>query len=64
MNLTSTERIALVYLRVLKRAPTSSELAKSEQFIQQASQAGGENRTAWQSLCRVLVASNEFSYIE
>lgn len=64
MNANSADRLTQAYRWILQREPTSVELRQAEEFIRRASQTGDEARDAWQSLCRVLVASNEFSYIE
>ena len=62
----------LAYRRVYGRAPTANETGRALEFIAryQSSLAGAtiepaEARVrAWQSLCRVLISSNEFMYLE
>ena len=61
-----------VYRRVHCRAPTASETSRAIEFIAryQSSLAGAtiepaEARArAWQALCRVLISSNEFMFLE
>jgi hypothetical protein len=59
-------RIQQAYLLVLNRpvTPASTELALS--YLSGFPPAGGEDRrlTAWTSLCRALIASNNFLYVE
>ncbi|MDX1928568.1 MAG: DUF1553 domain-containing protein [Pirellulaceae bacterium] len=59
------QRIEAVYLRILKRQPTTDEMTAASNFIRTSGlSAESSAATAWQSLCRVLISSNEFSYIE
>jgi Protein of unknown function (DUF1553)/Protein of unknown function (DUF1549)/Planctomycete cytochrome C len=68
-------RIVLVYQRTLGRTPTAEEIRESLGYLEssrskslataQASNAGATpNVDAWQSLCRVLLSSNEFIYVD
>ncbi len=62
----------LAYRRVHGRAPSANETSRAIEFIAryQSGLAGAnvepaEARTrAWQALCRVLISSNEFMYLE
>ena len=66
-------RLDRLYLVTLGRPPRQLEIARSEQFLgtflQQLAATGGcddevaPERLAWQVLCQVLLASNEFIYI-
>ncbi len=55
-----------VYLRVLQRLPDEREANAATRFLSDALQTTGEqNRAeALQGLCRVLMSTNEFSYVE
>jgi len=70
-NRDDTARIAELYQRALGRAPRTVEIERATQFLtryeQQAAteSAGVPPRTqAWQSLCRAVLATNEFIYVE
>ncbi len=53
-------RLQQAYLRILGRDPRPDEQAAWRPFLD-----GFDDRlSAWQSVCRVLVSSNEFVYIE
>jgi hypothetical protein len=63
--LDDAQRIIAVYSRILKRQPTIEEIAAASNFIRDSGlSAESTAATVWQSLCRVLISSNEFSYIE
>lgn len=65
MPLDDSQRIVAVYKRILKRQPTTVEKTAASNFIRDAGlSAESTTTTVWQSLCRVLISSNEFSYIE
>ncbi len=69
-------RINAAYQRILKRPPTTEETSAAATFLSSArtnSRRSSINQmecadegeiSLWQSLCRVLISSNEFSYIE
>ena len=65
-------RIARVYELVLLRPPSTQETREWLEFLAQydraqrneAAEVGPRNRHAWQGLCRVLLSSNEFVYVE
>ncbi len=66
-----SHRIALAYANAFGREPSASEVAGSLEFINQveqtlATQEGTpeqRRRQAWNSLCHVLLSSNEFIYL-
>ncbi len=63
--LDDAQRILAVYSRILKRKPTTEEFSAASDFIRNSGlSAESTSATVWQSLCRVLISSNEFSYIE
>ena len=65
-------RVGLAYRRMFGRAPTPVESARALQFVRRIETTLAESVPdqaeravrAWQSLCRVLIASNEFIYVE
>ncbi len=65
LSLNETERIVAIYLRILKRPPTAKEISVASDFVRNAGLSADSSATSvWQSLSRVLISSNEFSYIE
>ena len=53
-------RLSRTYLQILGRTPRPDEQEAWQSFLD-----GFDDRlSAWQSVCRVLVSSNEFIYIE
>ncbi|MCC6509591.1 MAG: DUF1549 domain-containing protein, partial [Pirellulaceae bacterium] len=66
-TLDDAQRISWAYRQILKRPPTLDEIVASSTFVRQArlqSTSEEAERVGWQSLCRVLISSNEFSYVE
>jgi hypothetical protein len=61
-------RVHLAYEKAYARPPTDAETARALRFVAAVEQhlpAGADRRLrAWQSLCRVLVAADEFIYVE
>jgi hypothetical protein len=66
-------RVQALYQRCYARAADEGELARALAFIEKYQRATAEGGTldvvarrvrAWQALCRVLLAANEFIYIE
>jgi hypothetical protein len=65
-------RVWLAYERAYGRAPDERETARALAFLRRCEEAlagekmdAGERRLrAWQSLCRVVLAANEFVYVE
>ena len=65
-------RIALVYEKALGRPPSDAESARMIAFVEQVAKTlesqdiptDQARQKAWRSLCRVVMGSNEFIYIE
>jgi hypothetical protein len=62
-------RVRNLYLLSLGREPAEAEVARALSFVDRYSQAAPgqdpvETVPAWQALCRVLLSSNEFLYVE
>ena len=61
-----SDRIAIAFRVALGRAPVQREVAETLQYIA-AYPGAGETAAGrvqrWQSLCRLLLASNEFNYV-
>jgi hypothetical protein len=65
-------RLRLIYERAYSRPPSAEETRKALAFLERYQQAlAARNakqeearRGAWQALCRVLLSSNEFVYVE
>ncbi len=55
-----TERIERAYRLVLSRPPTAREAERAVSYVR----AYGANETAWASLCKTLLASNEFHHVD
>ncbi len=75
LNDDDMRRVSLAYRRTLGRRPQAEEIQESLGYLDSckrkalaAAQASGAvttpNLDAWQSLCRVLLASNEFIYLD
>ena len=72
-SMDDAQRIIAVYRRVLKRPPEDDEIVAAANFLKSAREQAEKFRSKdgpsaeiliWQSLSRVLISSNEFSYIE
>ena len=57
---TSDERIGIAYRRVLGRPPTDGERDLAQRYVA----ASADKGKSWASLCKMLLASNEFHYVE
>jgi cytochrome c553 len=63
-------RVQMIYLKAYSRPATEAELARALQFTQlietrlQEKQQTDASIRAWQSLCRVVLGSSEFVYVE
>ncbi len=57
------QRIVLLYRRVLSRSPSDVEIEDALQFVT-SQPAGYEAQAAWQSLAHVLLAANEFLFLD
>ncbi|MCI0659703.1 MAG: PSD1 and planctomycete cytochrome C domain-containing protein [Acidobacteria bacterium] len=64
-GLTDSIRIRLAYLRILNRPATEEEVMKSGEYITLFQEKYSKSvNEAWQSFTRVLMASNEFIYLD
>lgn len=70
-NVDEDTRVRRAYQLAFQREPSSSEIARAKEFVQQL--AASDNLTgtaaeqqlaAWRSLCRTLLAANEFLFVE
>ena len=69
---TDDERIERAYLRAYGRQPTTGEVAESKKFLNEVALAFStslespeqQQRQCWNSLCHVIVSSNEFIYVK
>jgi hypothetical protein len=66
-------RVAAAYQSVFGRAPSGAEISRALDFtrrleaqwaVEKVADAGERRLRAWQGLCRVLVSTNEFLYVE
>src|SRR5262249_12966146 len=57
-------RLRLVYEGAYSRPPKEKEAQRALDFLKRYQSAGASRQQAWQGLCRVLLSSNEFVYIE
>ena len=71
-NLDEPNRVRRIYERAYSRTPTQQETTRAlkyidkytEAFIARKAQPGDARLRAWQSVCRAILASNEFFYTE
>jgi hypothetical protein len=70
-DLDDTGRVRLAYERAYGRPPSAAETLRALDFVRRCEQVlpadvAGRERTAraWQSLCRVILAANEFICVE
>ena len=63
---TSEQRVTQLFERILGRPPTADEITGSIKYINGFTPSANDQSAlaGWQSLCRVLIASNEFLYVE
>ena len=65
-------RVRVVYERAYSRPPTDRETARALDFVRRCEETLAAEKLdekeqrlrAWQSLCRVVLAANEFIYVE
>ncbi len=60
-------RVAHLYRRALGRPPSAAETARSLEFVKRYAQAAERDdarHRAWLGLCRVVLSSNEFIYVD
>jgi mono/diheme cytochrome c family protein len=60
-NLDNRRRVEIAYSTVLARKPTEAEANAALEYVQAFQAKSGD---AWQSLCRILLSSNEFVYVD
>jgi hypothetical protein len=66
-ELSDAARVESAYLRILNRQPAKEEVDQSLKYIEGFKQRFAGEKTdqkAWQSLCRTLMASNDFVYVD
>ena len=65
-DLSDSDRIEQAYLRTLNRRPDAEEIDTGLTYLARLQSRFGSisGLEAWQSLCRVLIASNEFVYVD
>ena len=65
-GLDNAARVREAFRRILSRSPSPSEVERATAFVQSATASSSDADTlrAWQGLCRTLLASNEFLYVE
>jgi len=64
-DLTDDIRIRLAYLRILNRPATEDEVMKSRDYLSSFHEKFAKSvNEAWQSFARILMASNEFIYLD
>jgi cytochrome c553 len=64
--LSDSVRLERAYLRTLNRRPDAEEIDTGLSYLAALKNRFGaiSNLDAWQSLCRILIASNEFVYVD
>ena len=64
-KLDDAARIESAYLKILNRKASAGEVAAALQYVAGFKQKfAGDDAKAWQSFCRVLMASNDFLYVD
>ena len=66
-DLTPAARIERAHLRILNRRPSAEEVDLGLTYVsnfQKKFPGASAERDAWQSLCRLLIASNDFIYVD
>jgi mono/diheme cytochrome c family protein len=66
-DMSDAARIEIAYARILNRRPDKDEIDRALNYVAGFKQKfAGEKagRKAWQSLCRVLMSSNDFVYVD
>ncbi len=59
-----SERIRLAYEIVYSRPAAMEEVGSWDAFLDRYESAAGDRAAAWRGLCRVLLSSNEFLYVQ
>jgi len=63
-QLTPSQRVDRMYLRILNRSAEAAELDAALTYIKAFEQRGHTEAEAWQSYCQALMASNAFIYVD
>ena len=66
-NVSDEKRVAKMYLKVLRRLPSANEAVAALDYIKRVRaklKGNDEFVKSWASFCQVLLASNEFRYID
>lgn len=66
-DITDAARVETLYLRVLNRQAEKDEVEQALKYVaafKQRTSSEKANVKAWQSLCRVVMASNDFLYVD
>jgi hypothetical protein len=66
-EMSDAARVETAYARILNRRPDKSEIDQSLSYVagfRQKFAGEGAAQKAWQSLCRVLMSSNDFVYVD
>lgn len=58
------DRIVRAFQVAYSRRPNAAEVGAWQDFLKRYRVASGSSSEAWQALCRVLLASNEFLYLQ
>jgi cytochrome c553 len=61
---TPAAKVAQLYRDVLLRAPAAAEADQAISYVESLERRGVTAATAWASLCRVMLASSEFLYVD
>jgi hypothetical protein len=66
-DLDDAGRVDLAYLRILNRRAEKAEIEQAKQYLagfKQKETGADREQRSWQSLCRILMASNDFVYVD
>lgn len=64
-RLTDGRRLERAYLRILQRRPAPEEFDGGYRYLESFQRTFGASALdAWESLCRALISSNEFIYVD
>ncbi|MCI0338178.1 MAG: PSD1 and planctomycete cytochrome C domain-containing protein [Acidobacteria bacterium] len=64
-DFSDAERVKLAYLRIVNREATDEELSQAVSYMTRFKlKYSKDSPDAWQSLCRVLMSSNDFIYVD
>ncbi len=66
-NADNAQRIDRAYLTILNRSATAEEIESGGAYLERFARDNPgalAARDAWESLCKILIASNEFIYVD